>query len=133
MVSLRRSSGTSVVTVAADGTITTALDVLENGRGRHVDATIALAADGTIAKLTAKGYHTFGATFDATFARTRDHARWRSEDEKGDRDVSGPAFYVPVAEIPETLGWLVKAALHNGGSNSRSCRRAPPASRRPPR
>jgi hypothetical protein len=116
VVSLGRPSGTSVVTVAADGTVTTALDVLENGRGPHVDATIALAADGTIARFDAKGHHTFGARFEATFARTGDRARWDSPEEKGERRVSGPAFYVPVAMIPEVMGWLVQAALKNGGS-----------------
>ena len=59
-----------MITTAADGTITTVFDVLENGRGPHCDATIKLAPDGTIASLTASGHHTFGATYSATFARS---------------------------------------------------------------
>ncbi|MEO7733612.1 MAG: amidohydrolase family protein [Kofleriaceae bacterium] len=116
IVSLGRPSGTSTITTAPDGTITTVLDVLENGRGPHVDATITLAADGTIATLTAKGHHTFGATFDATFTRTASHARWKSTEETAERDTTGPAFYVPIAEIPEVHGWLINAALKNGGT-----------------
>lgn len=115
VISLGRPSGSSVVTTAADGTITTVLDVLENGRGPHVDATTRLAADGTIASFTAKGHHTFGATFDATFTRSAQHASWKSTEESAERDVTGPAFYVPIAEVPEVQGWLVQAALkHNG-------------------
>ncbi|HET7506078.1 MAG TPA: amidohydrolase family protein [Kofleriaceae bacterium] len=116
IVSLGRRSGTSVLTVAPDGAIAIALDVVENGRGPHVDATITLAPDDTIATLSATGHHTFGATFHATFARTGDHVRWSSEEEHGERDVGGPTFYVPVAEVPEVQGWLVQAALRNGGS-----------------
>jgi hypothetical protein len=116
VVSLGRPSGHSVVTVAADGTVTTLLDVLENGRGPHTDATLTFAPDGTIATLAARGHHTFGATFTAAFSRTADHVRWNSEEEAAERDVTGPAFYVPVAMLPEIHGWLVQAALRNGGS-----------------
>jgi len=116
VVSLGRRSGRSVVTVAPDGTITTELDVVENGRGPHTDATIALAADGTIARVAARGHHTFGATFTAAFSRTADHASWKSDEETGERDVHGPAFYIPVASIPEVQGWLVQAALRAGGT-----------------
>src|SRR5262245_601499 len=115
VVSLGRPSGTSVITTSGD-TITTVLDVLENGRGPHVDATFKLAPDGTIASMTAKGHHTFGATFSAMFARTGDRAAWKSEEETAEHDVHGPAFYFPIAETPEVTGWLVQAALKNGGS-----------------
>jgi hypothetical protein len=116
VVSLGRPSGTSVVTVAADGSVTTMLDVLENGRGPHTDATLKLAPDGTIASLSAKGHHTFGAPFEASFARTGDHVVWKSSEETGERDVKGPVFYLPTAPVPETIGWLVAAAIKNGGS-----------------
>lgn len=116
VVSLGRPSGSSVVTTAPDGTLTTVLDVLENGRGPHVDATTRLAPDGTIASFTAKGHHTYGATFDASFTRTANHASWKSSEENAERDVTGPAFYVPIAEVPEVQGWLVQAALKHGGT-----------------
>src|SRR5262249_30331006 len=116
VIVLGRRSGSSTVTMAPDGTITTMLDMLENGRGPHADATIRLAADGTIASLSAKGHHTFGARFEATCERTADHARWNSSEESGEREVHGPAFYYPVAEIPEVVGWLAQAALSHGGS-----------------
>jgi imidazolonepropionase-like amidohydrolase len=115
-ISLGRPSGSSVITTAADGTITTAFDILENGRGPHCDATIKLAPDGTIASLTASGHHTFGATYSATFSRTAERASWKSEDETGARDVTGTAFFIPMAAIPDADGWLVQAALRNGGS-----------------
>ena len=116
VVSLGRLSGTSTITTAPDGTITTVLDVLENGRGPHVDATIKLAADGTIASFTATGHHTYGATFDAAFTRAGNHASWKTTEETAARDLTGPAFYVPIAEVPEIQGLLVQAALKHGGT-----------------
>jgi len=113
---LGRVAGSSVITEAPDGTVTSVLDVVENGRGPHVDARMTFAADGTITKLTAQGHHTFGATFDASFERTGDHVRWASKEETGERDVTGPAFYVPIEEIPELQGRMVQAALRHGGS-----------------
>ena len=38
-----------------------------------------------------------GAAFEATFARRGDHARWTSPEETGERDVHGPALYIPYA------------------------------------
>jgi len=115
VVSLSRPSGKSVMTTAPDGSITTTLDVLLNGRGPHYDATLALAADGTIAKFAATGHHTMGTAAAETFRREGDHARWKGNEEAGERDVTGPAFFVPIARPPEVEGMLVRAAIANGG------------------
>src|SRR5215212_193228 len=75
VVIMSRKSGTSVTTVAPDGTVTIALDVLENGRGPHTDATVRLSSDGTIASLDARGHHEMGTPVAETF--TRDAGRVR--------------------------------------------------------
>ena len=116
VVSLSRKSGTSVTTVAPDGTITVTLDVLLNGRGPHTDATVHLAPDGTIGSLDAKGHHTMGTPVAEVFARQGDHATWKSHEEAGERDVKGPAFFVPIADVPDTYGWLVQALVKAGGT-----------------
>ena len=116
IVSLGRRSGTSVTTVAADGTITVTLDVLENGRGPHTDAVVHLAADGTIASLDAHGHHTMGTAVDEVFAREGNHAHWKSHEENGDRELKGSAFYAPIADLPDSIGWIAQAALKAGGT-----------------
>jgi hypothetical protein len=116
VVSLTRPSGTDVMTTASDGTITSALDVLENGRGAHIDATIRLAPDGTLASFDAHGHHTFGTPVDETFTLDSGHAHWKSHEENGDRAVSGSTFFVPVCETMDTLGMLAVAALKAGGT-----------------
>ncbi|GAC1543810.1 MAG: hypothetical protein NVS3B10_07990 [Polyangiales bacterium] len=115
VVSLSRKSGTLVTTTGPDGTMTVTLDVLENGRGPHVDAKLRLAADGTIAALDAHGHHTMGTKVDETFVRDAGHARWKSLEETGDRDVAGAAFFLPISEVPDALGLLVPAMVKSGG------------------
>lgn len=110
-----RKSGTSTVSTSADGTIRTSLFVLQNGRGPRVEATLRLAPDGTIASLSATGQHEMGTKVDETFTLADGRARWKSEEEQGERAVSGPAFFVPIATMPEIDGFLVPAAIANGG------------------
>jgi imidazolonepropionase-like amidohydrolase len=116
VISSSRKSGTFSMTTAPDGTITTSLFVLQNGRGPRVEATYRLAADGTLASFSATGQHTMGTKVAETFTRTGELARWKSEEEAGDRTVKGPAMFVPMAAAPETIGTIVRAALRNGGT-----------------
>ncbi len=116
VVSLGRVSGTAISTTAPDGTITSVFDVLENGRGPHVDATIKLAANGTLAEVHASGHHIMGTPIDETFKLGKKMAHWKSNEEHGDREVMGAAFFVPFAPIPDTLGLLVHALQNAGGT-----------------
>jgi hypothetical protein len=110
-----RKSGKSTMSTSADGTIRTSLFVLQNGRGPRVDATLRLAADGTIASLSATGRHEMGTKVAETFTLEDGRARWKSEEEQGERAVTGPAFFVPMAAMPEIYGFLVPAAIAHGG------------------
>lgn len=110
-----RKSGTSTTTTSADGTIRTSLFILQNGRGPRVDSTVRLAADGTIASLSASGQHEMGTKVAEEFSLRDGRARWKSEEEQGERAVTGPAFFVPMATMPEIYGLLVPAAIANGG------------------
>ena len=116
VVSLSRKSGSCVTTTGPDGTLTVALDVLENGRGPHVEAKLRLAPDGTLAAVDAHGHHTMGTKVDETFVREGGHARWKSLEETGDRALTGAAFFLPISEVPDVLGLLVQALVKSGGS-----------------
>jgi Amidohydrolase family len=116
VVMLTRPSGSSTITTAPDGTITVVFDVQENGRGPHTDATIRLGPDGTIASLEAHGHHEVGALVDEAFSREGSRARWKSREESGEKSLDGPAFFVPIADLPETVGMLAQALLKAGGS-----------------
>jgi imidazolonepropionase-like amidohydrolase len=111
-----RPSGTEDVTTAPDGTVTTTLDVHENGRGAHSDTTMRFAPDGTFTSFEAHGHHTFGSPIDETFSMKGSHAAWKSHEESGEKDVPGPAFYFPVADAPSASSFLVQAAIKAGGT-----------------
>ena len=116
VVSLGRHSGTCVTTTAPDGTVTVAFDVLQNGRGPHVDATLRLAADGTIASLSATGHHEMGTKVAEVFTRDGRHVSWKSEEEHGEQELAvGSGFFIPIADLPEVLGLLTQALIKAGG------------------
>ncbi|HWO19819.1 MAG TPA: amidohydrolase family protein [Kofleriaceae bacterium] len=118
VAAMTRPSGSLITTTAPDGTLTMQLVVLVNGRGPKVDTTLRLAPDGTIASLAATGKHEFGTKVDERFTREGQGAaavaRWKSEEEAGERAAAGAAFYVPLASVP-VEGLLVQAALKAGG------------------
>jgi hypothetical protein len=123
VVSLSRKSGTNVTTVEPDGTIKVVLDVLENGRGPHTDATVKLAPDGTIAELVATGHHTMGTPVDERFTRANGRSEWNSKEEHGTapygfRDSAPESFFLPVCDLPDAIGWLASAAIKAGGTLS---------------
>jgi imidazolonepropionase-like amidohydrolase len=115
-VSLSRPSGTLVSTTSPDGTVSVVYDVLENGRGPHVEATIRLSADGTIAALDAKGHHEMGTPVEESFRREGPRARWKSKEEQGDEEAPANAFFLPMAPLPDVAGLLAAAILKAGGA-----------------
>jgi hypothetical protein len=116
LVSLTRPSGSSVATTAPDGTITIAFEMKQNGRGPKADATIHLAPDGTIASYEAHGHHEMQAPVEEVFSVEGGHARWKSREETGDATLTHPAFFVPIADVPDAIGLLAQALLKAGGT-----------------
>jgi hypothetical protein len=116
LVSLTRPSGSSVATTAADGTVTVAFEMKENGRGPAANATIHLAPDGTITAFEAHGHHEMQAPVDEVFSVDAGHAHWKSREEAGEATITRPAFFVPIADVPDVLGLLAQALLKAGGT-----------------
>ncbi len=116
VVVLDRKAGTDVWTMNPDGTGSFVLDVVENGRGPHVEATFRFDERGTLSSFEAKGHHMMGTTVAETFVREGPRARWNSKEEHGEADVKGLAFFAPIASAPGMLGPLSLALLKNGGT-----------------
>jgi hypothetical protein len=115
VVSLGRICGSNVTISGGDGTVSAVLDVLENGRGPHVESKLKIAPDRTIASLEAKGHHTMGTAVDETFRiESNGKAHWKSREESGEGKAGG-AFFVPISEVPDATGLLAQALLHAGG------------------
>ncbi len=111
-----RPSGTYQITTAIDGTISTQIHIVENGRGPHVDAKLRVSAtDWTLEAFEASGKHTMGTKVDERFQLANGVARWKSEEEQGEKAVKGATFFLPIADGPVTP-FLVPAALKAGGA-----------------
>ncbi len=101
-------------TAKQNGEVSTVFHVVDNGRGPHVEATWRLAPDGTHATFTAAGTHMMGTKVAETFTHSGKRVSWKSEEETGDRVLTGAAFFVPMADGP-TADLLVPALQKAGG------------------
>ncbi|MGE0395939.1 MAG: amidohydrolase family protein [Kofleriaceae bacterium] len=111
-----RQAGTYVITTALDGTITTKLYIVENGRGPQVQSKLRVRADDwTLEAFEASGQHTMGTLVAERFQLANGVARWKSEEEQGEKAVQGAAFFLPIADGPISP-FLVPAALKAGGT-----------------
>jgi hypothetical protein len=108
--------GSSVTTFDPDGkTIHNVFDVHDNGRGPRSEVTMRLLADGTIGSFESRGHGVFGAQTHETFSLAAGSAKWESEDERGEKAVSGAAFFVP-RSASDTDAFLMDALAKSGGS-----------------
>ncbi|WP_394843884.1 amidohydrolase family protein [Pendulispora brunnea] len=116
---LSRKAGGSVVTSHPDGSAEFSYQYINNGRGPKVDGRWRTAPDGTLAFFAAKGTHVRATPIDESFSidttggKTR--ARWKSAEEQGEKELTGPAFYIPVAPLPEITEILFAALQKHGG------------------
>jgi hypothetical protein len=115
IVFLGQRVGSSVITQGSDGTITNVVDIHDNGRGPHADAMMRLAADGTLAYLEVTGHSELNAPVDEHFLLENGHAEWHSLEERGEKDLTGPAFFLPNSAA-DAFGLLLAALQKNGGT-----------------
>ncbi len=114
VISRSRVSGKYEETRNPDGSITLMFDVLQNGRGPHVDAKLAFDPDGTLRAYEGSGHHEMGTKSAERFTREAGIARWESIEEKGEARDANAKAYQPLLEIP--FGhFTVPAALKAGG------------------
>ena len=109
-----KNAGHQVVTHGDDGVTRVDFVFKDNGRGPELKEEFSLAPDGTFARYQVKGTSTFGAPVDESFARTGDHAQWRSTSDKGEQTLqgSGPApagMYTPLGGSPESFSVAIAA------------------------
>src|SRR5438132_362924 len=107
--------GYSVVTFNGDGTVSNTVDIHDNGRGPHADATLRFAPDGTLASLDATGHTELNAPVDEHLSLKNGHAKWQSTQEHGERDLTGPAFFIPNSAT-DADAFLLAALRRNGGT-----------------
>ncbi|HEY3446218.1 MAG TPA: amidohydrolase family protein [Myxococcales bacterium] len=110
-----RPCGESVTRVEEDGTRRSEVAIVNNGRGPKYTTRARLAPDGTLASFEAQGTETFGGPIDERFALEGGLARWKSTQEQGERKLSRPAFYLPMAGGIDATALLAAALARAGG------------------
>jgi hypothetical protein len=113
---MSRPSGTEIATLHADGSRDSTREVVENGRGPKVTSRVKVAPDHTIVSFDATGHEEVNQPVDEHFALTGGHATWKTAVDQGAKDVTGPAFYVPMTNDADSLGLITEALIAAGGT-----------------
>jgi len=87
----------------------------DRGRGDHIVATWKLDAAGVPIDYRAGGNDYMKAAVSESFRLADGKASWQNRAERGEKAVSGEAFYVPVNAPPEMTGVLARALLRAPG------------------
>ena len=83
----------------------------DRGRGDHITAIWKLNAAGVPIKYDAHGNDYMKAPVEERFEIKDGRADWKNRSEKGEKVISGEAFYVPANPPPEFFGVLARALL----------------------
>lgn len=111
-----KKGGAQTTVIGDDGRIRVSYSHRDNGRGPDLEEEIALAPDGTIQRYRLRGKTTYGAVLDERFSLARGRATWHSASERGAKETSGPAIYVPNYGSPEVNAMIARATQKAPGS-----------------
>ena len=105
------SAGTQAVQTDSAGINHVEYSYNDRGRGDHITATWKLDTAGAPIKYDARGNDYMKAPVEERFEIKDGKANWKNRSEKGEKVISGEAFYVPANPPPEFLGVLARALL----------------------
>ena len=108
-------AGQQAVWTADDGTLHLFFQFNDRGRGPKTTSVIKFDSNGVPVSETVKGNDYLKSPVDETFTNAGGTAQWKNTAEKGEKKLSGPAYYAPLNGAPSEFGLLARAALKNGG------------------
>jgi hypothetical protein len=109
------AAGTQTVEAQPDGTVRAEYSYNDRGRGDHITATWKLDSAGVPIEYDGRGHDYMKADVNESFQIARGKASWKNRTESGDRELTGPAFYVPLNATPEFTAVLARALLKAPG------------------
>lgn len=83
----------------------------DRGRGPRIRESMWLADDGTPTLMKIAGNDYLKSQVSESFSLGKKHAEWSNDSEKGDKDLSAPAYYVAMNASPMEMGFLARALL----------------------
>jgi imidazolonepropionase-like amidohydrolase len=108
-------AGQQAVWTAPDGTLHIFFQFNDRGRGPKTTSILKLGPDGIPVSevITGNGYMKSAVT--ENYSLEAGTARWKNDDEQGEKKISARAFYAPLNGGPSEIALLAHAALQNGG------------------
>src|SRR5580704_2887128 len=108
-------AGQQAVWTASDGTLHVFFQFNDRGRGPKTTSVLKLDANGLPISEVITGNDYLKSPVTENYSLEAGSARWKNDDEQGERKISGPAFYSPLNGGPAEIALLARAALQNGG------------------
>ena len=109
-------AGQQVVWNASDGTLHLFFQFNDRGRGPKTTSILKLDANGLPLSETITGNDYLKSPVNETYSLEAGTARWKNDNEQGERKISAPAYYSGLNGAPFEIGLLAHAALRNGGN-----------------
>jgi len=100
---------------AADGALHIFFQFNDRGRGPKTTSILKLDPHGIPISEVITGNDYLKSPVDENYSLESGTARWKNTAEHGDKKVSAPAYYSPLAGGPSEIALLAHAALQNGG------------------
>jgi imidazolonepropionase-like amidohydrolase len=108
-------AGQQAVWTASDGTLHIFFQFNDRGRGPKTTTILKLGPDGIPVSESITGNDYLKSPVDENYSLQGGTARWKNDDEHGEKKISAPAFYSSLNGAPSESALLARAALHNGG------------------
>jgi imidazolonepropionase-like amidohydrolase len=108
-------AGQQAVWTASDGTLHIFFQFNDRGRGPKTTSVLKLDANGLPISEVITGNDYLKSPVNENYSLDAGTARWKNDDEQGEKKISAPAYYSPLNGGPAEIALLAHAALQNGG------------------
>jgi imidazolonepropionase-like amidohydrolase len=108
-------AGQQAVWTAPDATLHVFFQFNDRGRGPKTTSILKLDANGVPLSEVITGNDYMKSAVTENYSLEAGKARWKNDDEQGEKKVSAPTFYAPLNGGPSEIALLAHAALQNGG------------------
>jgi imidazolonepropionase-like amidohydrolase len=108
-------TGQQAVWTASDGTLHIFFQFNDRGRGPKTTSILKLDAGGIPSSEVITGNDYLKSPVTENYSLEGGTARWKNDDEQGEKKISVPAYYSPLNGGPSEIALLAHAALQNGG------------------
>jgi imidazolonepropionase-like amidohydrolase len=108
-------AGQEAAWTAPDATLHVFFQFNDRGRGPKTTSILKLDANGVPLSEVITGNDYLKSPVNENYSLEAGKARWKNDDEQGEKKVSAPTFYAPLNGGPSEIALLAHAALQNGG------------------